>query len=301
MRIFARHAGAKVPEGAMRDRFERLAFEQLLQDKRNFRLATEAEFDAAPEWARANAARGKPLVCFKLGRSACARLHNFARRLAMIRQLAELAPAKQPHLTHAITMARRCVAKINHASFEHLASKACALARAYKQIENEADQAALCAEQVVVATGGRVWRRVVSVSALRAAGREFHNCLAQEHHGHPAQLRRGARQYWVLRGPHGEPLVVASTETPCAAHFIETRGPFNSVARDFTEDLALLATAIGMKMQPRPPRLPRRRPLAAPRVPAALEALRAMEPPCPCRRCVAQRTVALLLRVTAAS
>ena len=254
-RAFARRAGAKIEDERVRARFERLAFERLLQDSRNFRPATDAELSAAPLWAQYVAARGEPIAAFKLNRSISVRMHNIARRLAATCAFAGADPARHRHVAHVIADARAFLAKIDRANFEVIARKAQRFAHAHARLDEDGDFDQVCPPGLAPSFGGRSWRRVTSVAELRAIGRRFHNCLARPRNGahHAAMLRMGLRQYWLLRDSEGVGCVLAMADAPEATHFIEVRGPRNTQARGYAADLARLAKAIGMPPEDPPP------------------------------------------------
>lgn len=254
-RAFARRAGAKIDDERIRARFEKLAFDRLMADARNFRAATEADMRKAPAWAQCVAARGEDLFAFKLSRSASVRLHNLARWLQATSALALADTARHRHLRGVIQDARAFVTKIERASIDVIGQKALRFARAQSRMDKDEDFEPLCPAQVVAGAAGRIWSRVTSVAELRAVGREFRNCLARTSHGvhYGAGLRWGLRQFWVLRDAAGGGLIALMADAPTATHFIEVRGPRNTQPRGYAADLARLGAAIGIAPNNPPP------------------------------------------------
>jgi hypothetical protein len=270
MRAFVRRAGGKIADDKVAARFQRMAFERLLDDPRNFRPAAPAELEAAPDWARQAQARGEDIVVFTLHRGAASRLRGVARRLADACKLAAaLEEATRQRDIAAMAAARDFLDKIDRASFEVAARKALYFSRQLASWTEDRDAEPACAAQTCAATQGRVWERITSVGALRAVGREFHNCLARATRSgsYGGMLRCGLAQFWVLRDAAGEGLIVAMAPAPQAAHFGEVRGPRNAPINCEHPDLVRLARFIGIPpADPPPPPTP---PDAA-----ALEALR---------------------------
>jgi hypothetical protein len=255
LRVFARRAGQKINHESVRARFEKLVFEQLLADARNFRPATEAEIAAGPAWAQCIAARGEAVSVFKLCRSASACLHQFARWLAASCELAQVSAEKHRHDAHIIVGARAIVAKFGRTNFSVAVTKSRLYCHALKTLPCEEDYARACEERVVAATGQRTWHRITSVAELRRLGRSFRNCLARAPHdsSYATGLRLGLSQFWVLRESDGKTLMAAMASAPLAVKFIDVRGPCNAPVRRSNPDLRRLAAAIGMRPDDPPP------------------------------------------------
>jgi hypothetical protein len=255
MRDFVRRVGGKIGDEKIAVRFEKLAFERLLEDARNFRDALPAEIATAPAWARAAQARGETLSVFRLHRGAASRLHALARRLADTCRVAATDGAARPRDLAAIRAARAFLDKFNRTSFEVAARKALAFSRLLAAWACDGDEKPVCPEQKIEATHGRVWARITSVGGLRAVGREFRNCLARTTRagGYGGMLLQGIAQFWVLRAPDGAGLIVAMAPAPLAAHFTEVRGPRNAPVISEQIDLMRLAVALGMLPEDPPP------------------------------------------------
>lgn len=255
MRAFARRAAGKIADKKIRERYEKMVFDRLMADSRNFRPALQAEIDEAPSWARAAQDRRDVLCVFKLHRSASTRLHNVARRIELTSMLAAMALEKHPRAAAAINAAREFLEKFERASFEIAARKAYNFARVFESWSDDRDAQSVCADAFVRASMGRMWRRVTSVAELREVGREFRNCLARtaREGSYGGMLTRGIGQFWVLRDPNGVGLMVALAPAPAATHFLEVRGPRNARVSASHVDLMLLAAALGMPSDPPPP------------------------------------------------
>lgn len=173
MRAFARRAAGKIADKKIRERYEKMVFDRLMADSRNFRPAEEAEINDAPGWARVAQDRGDTLSVFKLHRSASTRLHNVARRLELTSMLAAMALEKHPRATAAIGAAREFLDKFERASFEIAARKAYNFARIFESWADDRDAQTVCADAFVRASFGRMWRRVTSVAELRRWGASF--------------------------------------------------------------------------------------------------------------------------------
>jgi hypothetical protein len=273
LRAFARRAALKIEDEKVRARFERLAFEQLLTDVRNFRPANSAEIEAGPDWARRAALSGQALAVFQLNRSASAHLHLLARRLATTCKLAAADASKRRHQQHMIGAARAFIGKIERANFDVTADKARLFAGAWSDLDADGDFDLLCEARAVPSSCGRTWFRVTSVAELHSVGREFRNCIAHmaTENTYSHGLRCGLRQFWVLRDRDGVGLVLAMADAPLATQFLEVQGPRNSSIRAYRLDLARLSAAIGL------------RPSDPPSSPAGAAARR--PPPCRCQRC----------------
>lgn len=274
LRALARRAGLKIDDAGVRARFERLAFQRLMSDARNFRPATGAEIDAAPDWAHRAFARGEVLSVCKLDRGAAMRLHGLARQLSATCRLARADIAKRAQQAHMIAAARAFLLKIERASFEVARDKARVFARLWSELANPSDFDPVCERRVVKATYDRVWLRVISLAELRALGREFRNCLARAERNnlYGAGLCNGRCQFWVLRDRNGRGLVVVMASAPHADYFDEAKGPRNGSVNAYQLDLALLAEAIGF------------RPDTPPSSPAGARAR--VRAPCSCQRCL---------------
>lgn len=255
MRGFARRAGLKIEDAAVRRRFERLAFEQLLADPRNFRTATAADLDTAPDWAHRAAARGDVLTVFRLSRSAAARLHFFARQLAATCELAAQHTGKHRQDAAMIIAARWFLTKIERTSFDIATAKARRFARALADLPDERDYEQVCKPAMVSCAFGRCWTRITSVAELRAVGREFRNCLRHvtRDASYALDLQIGAAQFWVLRDSAGKGLIAAMAPAPIATCFVDVRGPGNAPIRADHADLMRLAAAIGVNPEDPPP------------------------------------------------
>ena len=55
MRAFARRAAGKIADKKIRERYEKMVFDRLMADSRNFRPALQAEIDEAPSPINAGA------------------------------------------------------------------------------------------------------------------------------------------------------------------------------------------------------------------------------------------------------
>jgi hypothetical protein len=255
IRAFVRRVAEKIEDPRIRARFEKLAFTYLLADSRNFRPASPQELDAAPEWARAAAAKGEVLSVFVLCQSARMRLHNVARRIAHTCQLAAMDLETHPERFAGAFLAREFLSKFDRASFDVVARKASYYASLYDNADCDGETKAACAAQSAPCANGRVWRRITSLAELRATGREFHNCLARSSRAstYGRKLRRGFSQFWVLRDQNGAGLMVAQAPTERPLWFNEVRGPHNAIISSDNADLQRLAYAIGILRDDPPP------------------------------------------------
>lgn len=259
MRALARRAARKIADGAVAERFERLAFRRLLDEPRNFRPARGDEIAMGPDWARAAHARGETISVFHPNRAAANRLHTVARRLAHTCEIALGPTADYPICAAHISAARRFLNKFDRVSFDTAAVKALHYSRLRAEWEANRDAVEVCPPQTIPATVGRYWERAPSVARLRATGREFHNCLAavgRPTSSYAAMLRHGIVQFWVLHAPDGSGLVVAMASLLEEVEFIEVKGPRNSRINLDHPDLALLGAAIGIAARASPPPLP---------------------------------------------
>jgi len=257
MRAFARRAAQNLDNSKVAARLERLAFDALLADPRNFRLADADDLEHAPAWASAALSRGETLHVFKLHRGAAARIRTLARRLADTCKVADADIAEHPCDAAIIAAAREFLDKFGRVSIEVASRKAIYFSRVLALWIDHRDAEPRCQEQSVRATSGRVWRRIRSVSELRAIGREFRNCLARTTRAaaYGRMLHDGMAQFWVLRDAQSVGLMVAMAPAPFAICFTEVRGPLNAPIACDDADLARLARAIGIT-QPPPPPLP---------------------------------------------
>lgn len=255
LRAFVKRAGAKIADEKVAARFERLALAQLMNDSRNFRLAAAPDFDGAPAWALEARARGEAISVFKLHRGAAQRLHNVARRLADTCRIAAADCAARPHDASTISAARAFLDKIERASFDVAARKTLYFARVFAIWSDDRDAEQVCGDQTVAANHGRVWVRVTSVAGLRAAGREFRNCLARttRSSSYGGGLCRGLTQFWVLRDAKGAGLIIAMADAPNATAFYDVRGPRNTPIYAEHVDLVRLAIALGLRPNSPPP------------------------------------------------
>lgn len=254
LRVMARRAGRKIDERKVRERFERLAFELLLSDPRNFRLAADAEIDAGPDWAQRAVARGEAVSVCALHRGATQRVHALARQLAATCKLAAADASLRSHQAHLIIAARAFLARVDRANLEVTTQKARHFSRLWSELDDIGDFDSLCTAAIVEVTQRRVWRRVTSLAELRSVGREFRNCLARAHrdcpYGHA--LCSGAAQYWVLRDGDGGGLAAVKVSMPELGFFDEAKGPRNGSVSAYRLDIALLARAIGLDPDPPP-------------------------------------------------
>lgn len=243
VRQAARRIACKIANAVVAARFEKLAFERLLADPRNFREASAAEISSSPSWAQDAAARGELVCIFKLSRGASMRLHNLARRLIEVCALAA-AQAPSHSQTRYVFAAREFIDKIERASFEVMTRKALALSRIYAGWSEVSD--IVCAEGTIAATQGRAWTRITSLAELRNTGREMINCLARtsETATYGGHLKDGRAQFWVLRDSRGVALMLAMASTMAPSDFREVKGPRNTPVSRTNADLQCLAAAI---------------------------------------------------------
>ncbi|MEQ1618279.1 MAG: hypothetical protein ABL883_08045 [Terricaulis sp.] len=263
VRMFAARAAALIPNPSVAERYEKLTFARMLADERNFRAATLWDMKRAPSWAQDAHARGELLSVFRLHPGAAGRVRTIARRIARACSLAALDPVQfETHLA-AIAAAGVFLDKFARADFDTASRKALILSRLYAIVEDDL----VCETPAVEVPGtdGRLWRRVRSVSELRQTGREFHNCLARtpRHASYGAMITRNTAQFWVLRDAAGLGLVIALARLSDPARFTEVRGPRNAPVAHDNQDLALLASALGIA-PPSPP---------SPRLDAELETM----------------------------
>jgi hypothetical protein len=292
LRVFARRASKKIKDPKVAARFERMAFERLLGDERNFRPALPMEIESAPNWVRRAHDRGEALCVFALNRAAASRLHTLARRLAATLEIATANEAKRPRDAATITAAREFLDKLERASYDVIAFKAHNFARVFETWDAERDTDDVCPARAVAATRGRTWLRITSVAQLRSIGREFRNCLARTARSstYGGGLALGMSQFWVLRDVDGAGLIVALAPAPLATHFIEVRGPLNSMICPDNIDLTKLAAAIGVRPNTAPP--------SPPMADAALALPTGDPAACRCERCAPRRRTPLRERVS---
>lgn len=243
VRQAARRIASKIANPMVAARFEKLAYDRLLADPRNFREASAAEISDSPAWAQDAASRGEIVSVFKLNRGASMRLHNLARRLI---EVCALATAQAPSHGQGryVLAAREFIDKIERASFEVMARKAMSLSRIYAGWSEVSE--VLCAADIVAATQGRAWTRITSLAELRGIGREMTNCLARtsETSAYGGHLKDGRAQFWVLRDARGVALMAAMAPTAAPADFREVKGPRNTPVSRTNADLLCLAKAI---------------------------------------------------------
>lgn len=280
LRALAKRASGRISNADVAKRFERIAFDQLLQDPRAFRPARKNDIDNAPAWARAAVARGEELSVYRSNGALAARLHTVARRVDDACRVAATLPALRPDDTIAIGEAREFVAKFDRLNFAAAARKSLVFARIAACWQEQDEALRVCDAQSIVLLGGRIWRRISSVTELRNVGNEFRNCLGRSARsaGYGAQLAQGRAQFWVLRDVAGNGLMVAMAPAPLATHFLEVKGPLNTPIRGDDPDLLQLGVVIGVR--PRTPEPPPRGPGSAL---AAL--LAAAAQPCRCSLC----------------
>jgi hypothetical protein len=255
IRAFARRAGGKITVERVAARFERLAFDCLLSETRNFRPARPAELAHAPDWAQRALARGEEICVFVLSRASGTRLRTIARRLADACAIAATDLAERPRDALAIAAARAFLDKVDRANLDTIARKALFFARLRAAWIEDRDAEPLCAVQHVPATHARLWRRITSITELRAVGRQFGNCLARVTHvsRYVAQLRDATAQFWALHDWDGQPLIIAMAPAPRATCFYEVRGPRNTRIDADNPDLTLLAEALAIVPPPPAP------------------------------------------------
>ena len=271
-------------------RYTKLASERILCNPRCFRPATEAELSAAPVWVEGALKRGETISVYQRNPAMAARLYSVARRINDVERLSAMDETAKPDRTATIKEARRFLSKITNANFDDTARKALQLSDILAVWEGVADTTEMCDDQSIVLLSGRIWRRVTSLTALRAVGREFNNCLARTSRagGYGAMLFGGTAQFWVLRDLEGVGHVVACASAPLARRFIEVKGPRNAHVPNDHPDLLQLGTLLGVR--PAPPRPPSRPPLPlAPRygeIPVIMrEMLEQLQQPCRCSLC----------------
>ncbi len=255
IQAFACRAAERIDDAAIRGRFIRLAFANLMADSRNFRPASPTELAAAPDWAHKAIARGETVSVFELCHSARMRIHSVARRVAHTRQLAAIDVDANPSQTAAAFMAQGFLDKFDRISFEVMARKAGYYARIYDNADCDQDTKAMCAPQSVLCANSAVWRRITSIAELRAVGREFCNCLARATRAsaYGRKLMRGSAQFWVLRDQGGAGLFVAQAPGTSPQFFTEVRGPRNAVVNIHHPEFTRLACAIGIQRNDPPP------------------------------------------------
>ncbi len=243
-----RKMAAKIPHPGASARFAKLAFEEMVNEKRNFRAARPDEVPPSAAWARREIEAGREVAVFQLNRAVVARLRRTARALADTcaelnhsETIREGLSARQCAIHNA---AAEFIAKIDRASFEIVAARARVFSRERKRrLDEERATLILFADAEIYAAPGRVWRRIVSVSALWAVGREFRNCLARRTiNGYGTRLRNGSAEFWVLREHTGTGLMVAMA-CMFLGRITEVRGPCNRPVRSDDPDLAHLAEA----------------------------------------------------------
>ena len=65
LRALAKRASDRIPNRELAQRFEKIAFDRLVKDARNFRAARQSDIDNAPAWAREAHARGEELSVYR--------------------------------------------------------------------------------------------------------------------------------------------------------------------------------------------------------------------------------------------
>ncbi|MEZ5959394.1 MAG: hypothetical protein R3C30_03065 [Hyphomonadaceae bacterium] len=280
LRALAKRASERIGDRAVAQRFEKIAFDRMLKDPRNFRPARKHDLDNAPEWAREAKANGEELSVYRANGALAARLHTVARRIGDACVVAMTAESKRPDDAAAIREAREFIAKFGRVNFDTAARKAIAFSRVLACWKEQDDALSVCDAQSLVLLGGRIWHRVTSVTELRRIGIEFHNCLARttRESAYGSQLARGAAQFWVLRDLRGSGLIVAMAPAPLATHFLEVKGMNNVPIRSDDEDLLQLGVLLGVRPRTPEPPLP-------PSPAAAASALAALAQPCRCTLC----------------
>lgn len=279
LRALAKRASDRIRDPALAQRFEKIAFDRMLKDARNFRPARKNDIDNAPAWAREKLAQGEELSVYRSNGALAARLHTVARRIEDARIVATTPESARPDDAAIIADAREFVAKFGKMNFDTAARKALAFARTHAHWIEQDDALKVCDAQTLVLLGGRIWYRITSLVELRAVGAEFRNCLARttRDSAYGSQLYRGMAQFWVLRDMDGRGLIVAMAPAPLATHFLEVKGPNNMAVRSDDHDLLQLGILIGVR-----PRTPEPPPTAPPGLAAALAAL---AQPCRCTLC----------------
>ena len=281
LRALAKRASDRIPNRELAQRFEKIAFDRLVKDARNFRAARQSDIDIAPAWAREAHARGEELSVYRSNGALAARVHTVARRIAEAHDVAQTEITKRPDDAAAIAEAVEFIAKFSRMNFDTAARKALTFSRVYQNWKDQDDALSVCDAQSLVLLGGRIWHRITSVIDLRKVGGEFRNCLARttRDSAYGSQLARGSAQFWVLRDMQGAGLIVAMAPAPLATHFLEVKGPNNVAIRSDNAELAQLGVLIGVR-----PRTPEPQP--PPSGPASLAAtLAALTQPCRCTLC----------------
>ncbi len=282
LRALAKRASERIGDQVTARRFEKIAFDRLLRDARNFRPARKNDIDNAPAWAREAHARGEELSVYRSNGALAARIHTVARRVAEALTVSQTPPAQRPNDAAAIAEAAEFIAKFSRMNFDSAARKALTFARVHECWKLQDDAMRVCDAQSLVLLGGRVWHRITSIAELREVGSEFHNCLARttRDSAYGSNLKRGAAQFWVLRDMQGKGLIVAMAQAPLATSFIEVKGPNNTPVRFDNTDLLQLGTLIGIR--PRAPEPPPRPPTPSASLAASIMAL---AQPCRCTLC----------------
>jgi hypothetical protein len=280
LRALAKRASDRIADRATAQRFEKIAFDRLLKDPRNFRTARKSDIDNAPAWAREAHARGEELSVYRSNGALAARLHTVARRVAEAFAVAQTPITQRPDDSAAIAEAVEFIAKFSRMNFDAAARKALAFARVYADWKEQDDAMRVCDAQSLVLLSARVWHRITSVTELRKVGAEFRNCLARttRDSAYGSQLARGTAQFWVLRDMDGAGRIVAMAPAPFATHFLEVKGPNNVPVRSDDADLMQLGVLIGVR-----PRTPEPSPPSGPM--SLLPPLASLMQPCRCTLC----------------
>lgn len=282
----AARTSRRITNRAVAKRFTTLARERILRNPRCFRPATEAELSTGPHWIEDALKRGETISVYLRNAAMATRLYTVARRINDVERLSAMDERAKPERTATIKEARRFLSKMANANFDDTARKALQLSNILAAWERTADSTEMCDDQSLVLLSGRIWRRVTSLTALRAVGREFENCLARATRsgGYGAMLFGGTGQFWVLRDLNGAGHIVACATAPLATRFVEVKGPRNARIASDHADLLQLGTALGVRPAPIPVPTP-----AAPRygdIPTRMrELLQQLHQPCRCQLC----------------
>ncbi len=252
VRAMAHRAAAVLEDQAIAARFQKLAFEHLLADPRNFRAGLTVEIESGPDWARAASLRGEEISVFAPPRGALVRLRAKAQRLANTCALAGCeASGELLRYKGVIAEARRFLAKFDRTNLAVACRRALQFSRALEQWQADRDSAEFYPAQTIAATEGRSWFNAPSIAALRQIGREFRNCLATSARSssYVALLRRGRAQIWVLRDAEAAGLIVVLAPTEKGGSLNEVKGPRNVAVSPEHPDLLLLADALGLSVR----------------------------------------------------
>lgn len=283
----AARTSRRITNPTVAKRYTTLARERILRNPRCFRPATEAELSTGPDWIEDALKRGETISVYQRNGAMAARLYAVAQRINDVERLSMMDERAKPEHTDTIKEARRFLTKIANANFDDAARKALQLSNILAVWEGAADSTEMCEDQSLVLLSGRIWRRVTSLTALRAVGREFENCLARASRagGYGAMLFGGTGQFWVLRDLAGVGHIVACASAPLATRFIEVKGPRNAHIANDHPDLMQLGTALGVRavspLRPSRPPAPRQSDVAE----RMRELLQQPHQPCHCALC----------------